>query len=139
MNLRALEWLKTPGRAPYSSSVVVLTAAYLGIGVAAFVAWRITSDDAWVESFFRIPGALLSLFLASMQLCFSLRVLRHFLPHEAMYRVWLCIAGSAAFDLAGTPVRVAFRGEENPYAGKRNPLTPRQVRKRKRLIQRNKR
>jgi GTP-binding protein len=44
-----------------------------------------------------------------------------------------------AFDLMGTPVRVAFRGDENPFAGKRNPLTPRQVRKRKRLIQRNKR
>ena len=28
---------------------------------------------------------------------------------------------------------------ENPYAGRRNPLTPRQQRKRKRLIQRNKR
>jgi GTP-binding protein len=39
----------------------------------------------------------------------------------------------------GTPVRVVFRGEENPFAGKRNPLTPRQRRKRKRLIQRNKR
>jgi len=44
-----------------------------------------------------------------------------------------------AFELAGTPVRVIFKGEENPFAGKRNPLTPRQVRKRKRLIQRNKR
>jgi GTP-binding protein len=39
----------------------------------------------------------------------------------------------------GTPVRVAFRGEENPFAGKKNTLTPRQIRKRKRLIQRHKR
>ena len=44
-----------------------------------------------------------------------------------------------AFELLGTPVRVVFRGEENPFAGKRNALTPRQFRKRKRLIQRNKR
>lgn len=102
VNLRALAWLTTFGRIRYSSSIVILTAAYLVIGIAAFAAWRITSNDAWVESFFRIPGALLSLFLASVQLCFSLRVLRHFLPHEAMHRVWLCIAGSAAFDLAGT-------------------------------------
>jgi GTP-binding protein len=55
------------------------------------------------------------------------------------YRRYLVNVYRKAFDLRGTPVRVTFRGEENPYAGKRNPLTPRQVRKRKRLIQRNKR
>jgi GTPase len=55
------------------------------------------------------------------------------------YRRYLVNVYRKAFDLMGTPVRVAFRGEENPFAGKRNPLTPRQVRKRKRLIQRNKR
>jgi len=55
------------------------------------------------------------------------------------YRRYLVNVYRKAFDLTGTPVRVVFRGEENPYAGKRNPLTPRQVRKRKRLIQRNKR
>ncbi len=55
------------------------------------------------------------------------------------YRRYLVNVYRKAFDLTGTPVRVIFRGEDNPYAGKRNPLTPRQVRKRKRLIQRNKR
>ena len=55
------------------------------------------------------------------------------------YRRYLVNVFRKAFDLAGTPVRVAFRSEENPFAGRRNPLTPRQVRKRKRLIQRNKR
>jgi GTP-binding protein len=55
------------------------------------------------------------------------------------YRRYLVNVFRKAFDLTGTPVRVAFRAEENPFAGKRNPLTPRQVRKRKRLIQRNKR
>ncbi|HTV98205.1 MAG TPA: ribosome biogenesis GTPase Der [Steroidobacteraceae bacterium] len=55
------------------------------------------------------------------------------------YRRYLVNVYRQAFDLAGTPVRVAFRVEENPFAGKRNPLTPRQRRKRKRLIQRNKR
>src|SRR5271157_3001856 len=55
------------------------------------------------------------------------------------YRRYLVNVYRKAFDLQGTPVRVAFRGDDNPYAGKRNPLTPRQVRKRKRLIQRNKR
>jgi GTPase len=55
------------------------------------------------------------------------------------YRRYLVNVYRKAFDLMGTPVRVIFRGDENPYAGKRNPLTPRQVKKRKRLIQRNKR
>ena len=55
------------------------------------------------------------------------------------YRRYLVNVYREAFDLSGTPVRVVFRGEENPFAGKRNPLTPRQRRKRKRLIQRNKR
>jgi GTPase len=55
------------------------------------------------------------------------------------YRRYLVNVYRKAFDLMGTPVRVAFRGDENPYAGKKNTITPRQVRKRKRLIQRNKR
>ena len=55
------------------------------------------------------------------------------------YRRYLVNVFRKAFELVGTPVRVIFRGEVNPFAGKRNPLTPRQVRKRKRLIQRNKR
>jgi GTP-binding protein len=55
------------------------------------------------------------------------------------YRRYLVNVYRKAFDLDGTPVRVTFRSEENPFAGRRNPLTPRQVRKRKRLIQRNKR
>jgi GTP-binding protein len=40
------------------------------------------------------------------------------------------------FRLRGTPLRVEFRTDENPFAGRRNPLTPRQVRSRKRLIAR---
>ena len=44
-----------------------------------------------------------------------------------------------AFDLYGTPVRIEFRSGENPYAGRRNKLTPRQERKRKRLKQFTKR
>jgi GTP-binding protein len=55
------------------------------------------------------------------------------------YRRYLVNVYRKAFNLVGTPVRVAFRGDENPYAGKRNTITPRQVRSRKRLIQRNKR
>lgn len=38
------------------------------------------------------------------------------------------------FKLVGTPVRLEFREGENPYADKKNPLTDRQMRQRRRLI-----
>ena len=38
------------------------------------------------------------------------------------------------FKLEGTPVRIEFRENENPYAGKRNELTEQQLKKRRRLI-----
>lgn len=38
------------------------------------------------------------------------------------------------YQLIGTPVRLEFRGGTNPFAGKVNPLTERQVRKKRRLI-----
>jgi GTP-binding protein len=34
----------------------------------------------------------------------------------------------------GTPMRVEFRTDENPFSGRRNPLTPRQVRSKQRLM-----
>jgi len=43
------------------------------------------------------------------------------------------------FKLVGTPVRFVFKEGENPYEGKRNVLTERQVAKKKRLIRHVKR
>jgi GTP-binding protein len=43
------------------------------------------------------------------------------------------------FRLTGTPIVLEFREGENPYAGKRNELTERQVKKRRRLMQHVKR
>ncbi len=39
-----------------------------------------------------------------------------------------------ALKLHGTPVRIEYRTSENPYAGRKNTLTPRQLAKRKRLM-----
>jgi GTP-binding protein len=39
----------------------------------------------------------------------------------------------SALDLAGTPLRLELRSGENPYAGRRNRISPRQARKRQRL------
>ena len=37
-------------------------------------------------------------------------------------------------DLQGTPVRVEFRTSDNPYAGRRNELTARQISRKRRLV-----
>jgi GTP-binding protein len=55
------------------------------------------------------------------------------------YRRYLANCFRQAFALQGTPVRVEFRSEANPFAGRRNTLTPRQQRRRKRLLRHSKR
>jgi GTPase len=55
------------------------------------------------------------------------------------YRRYLINRFRKAFKLKGTPVRLAFKSSDNPFKGKRNPLTPRQERHRKRLMKRVKR
>jgi GTP-binding protein len=54
------------------------------------------------------------------------------------YRRYLVNRFRKAFRLKGTPVRLSFRTSDNPYKGKRNKLTPRQERRRKRMIKRAK-
>lgn len=44
-----------------------------------------------------------------------------------------------ALELSGTPVRIELRTGDNPYAGRRNVLTPRQERRRKRMVRHHKR
>jgi GTP-binding protein len=52
------------------------------------------------------------------------------------YRRYLINRFRKAFKLKGTPVRLVFKTGKNPYEGKRNKLTPRQERKRARLMKR---
>ena len=52
------------------------------------------------------------------------------------YRRYLINHFRKVFKLRGTPVRLQFKSSDNPYKGKRNPLTPRQERRRKRLMKR---
>ena len=52
----------------------------------------------------------------------------------AAYRRYLVNVFRRAFDLRGTPIRLEFRTGENPYAGRRNRLTPRQAERRRRLM-----
>ncbi len=50
------------------------------------------------------------------------------------YRRYLVNTFREAFRLHGTPVRVEFRGDTNPFAGRRNELSDRQRKKRRRMI-----
>ncbi len=50
------------------------------------------------------------------------------------YRRYLIGCYRQAFKLQGTPVRVDFRSEENPYAGRRTARTPRERRRRARVF-----
>jgi GTPase len=50
------------------------------------------------------------------------------------YRRYLANIYRKSFRLYGTPVRIELRSGDNPYAGRRNPLTPRQRKKRERLL-----
>ena len=51
------------------------------------------------------------------------------------YKRYLINYFRKALRLVGTPIRLQFKTGENPYEGKRNKLTPRQQRSRKRMIQ----
>jgi len=52
------------------------------------------------------------------------------------YRRYLINVFRKSYHLDGTPVRVEFRSDDNPFAGRRNPLSPRQRRKRQRIQRR---
>ncbi len=52
------------------------------------------------------------------------------------YRRYLINRFRKVFKLKGTPVRLSFKTGKNPFKGRRNKLTPRQERSRKRLMKR---
>lgn len=52
----------------------------------------------------------------------------------AAYKRYLENYFRKTLKLVGTPIRLVFRQPDNPYAGKRNELTPRQVRSKNRLL-----
>lgn len=49
------------------------------------------------------------------------------------YRRYLINCFRKAFRLRGTPIRLELRTGKNPFAGRRNPLTPRQIKRRQRV------
>jgi len=55
------------------------------------------------------------------------------------YKRYLENAFRRELKISGTPIRLEFKSSENPFAGKKNPLTERQITKRKRLMGHTKR
>lgn len=49
------------------------------------------------------------------------------------YQRYLINSFRREFELTGVPVQLVFRESDNPYAGRRNALTPRQLQKKQRL------
>ncbi|MDV3243316.1 MAG: ribosome biogenesis GTPase Der, partial [Methylocaldum sp.] len=54
------------------------------------------------------------------------------------YKRYLINVFRDTLDIQGTPIKLEFRSSENPFKGKRNILSARQVRKRRRLIRHKK-
>ena len=52
------------------------------------------------------------------------------------YRRYLINRFRSEFDLPGVPIQLLFRDSDNPFAGRRNKLTPRQIKRRERIRKR---
>ena len=50
------------------------------------------------------------------------------------YRRYLVNSFRSALRLTGTPVRIEFRTGANPFKGRKNKLTPRQISRKRRLV-----
>lgn len=85
-----------------STLILLATAAYLAAGLFTYVAWQITGNQAWIDFFFRWPGALISVGLSAVELLFALRVCRQFAPGEPLLAAWRLIALSAGCDLVSS-------------------------------------
>lgn len=99
-----------------SGAILLVTAAYLACGIGAFVAWRLTSNAAWVEEFFQVPAALAMLWMTAVELWLCIRVFQQFVPGELMRSGWLWISLAAFCDVVGTVCMqvLAVRSSLNP-------------------------
>ena len=102
----------------FSTLIPLVTASYLVVGLVVFVVWQIAGNNAWIEEFFRVPGALLLVWLAAVGFLFSVRVYSGFFPGEPMRRAWQLIALAAGSELAGSILIQVFGTES-----RLNPLT----------------
>ncbi|HEY1341243.1 MAG TPA: hypothetical protein VGF59_27220 [Bryobacteraceae bacterium] len=95
---------KNPVTFGWLALIYALTAAYLVAGTAAFVLWRNTGNEFWVNTLFRAGSSVLLVFLAALQFWLSARVCGQFASDDALRRAWLIIAASAGFDFVASLV-----------------------------------
>lgn len=82
--------------------ILLVTAAHLAVGLAVLGVYLVSGNASWVEEFFRVPGGLLLVALAGMQLGYSFLAWRGFGRGEPMRSAWGFISLAAACELAGT-------------------------------------
>ena len=78
------------------------TGAFLAVAILACVAWRISGNPRWIDWVFGLPGGLLTVTLAVVELTYSVRLCGQFLRGEPLYRAWQWIAASAACDVVSS-------------------------------------
>jgi hypothetical protein len=79
-----------------AAGILAASAACFAGGIAALAAWRFSGDPAWIQQFFRLPGAFMMILLAAIQVWLSIWATRQFAPGEAMRSAWALITLSAA-------------------------------------------
>jgi len=108
--------------------ILLIAGAYLTVGILVFAVWLNGGSDAWIEDFFRVPGALLLVSLSGIGLYLSLRTWRAFDAGEPMRRAWQMVTLSAAADFTSTILVQIFGAQSrlNPltYAGEGRTLAP---------------
>lgn len=82
--------------------ILLVTAAHLAVGLAVLAVYLFSGNATWVEQFFRVPGGLLLVALAGMQLAYSVLAWRGFDPGEPMRSAWGFISLAAACEMAGS-------------------------------------
>lgn len=85
----------------WPAMIARIAAAYLTIGILAFAVWQLTANEAWVDEFFRVPAALLMVFLALLEFWLSVAVIHHFSADDLLRPGWTLISCSAGCQFVG--------------------------------------
>lgn len=101
-----------------ASTLLLVTSIYLAVGIVAFVAWGATGNIAWVLDYFKVPGALLLVWMALIEFWLALRVREHFARGEALHNAWIWISLSALCHVlaAACSQVLSLRSWINPLA-----------------------
>ena len=83
-------------------AIITLTVAYLVTAIVVSAVSRRTGNGQWIADYLQMPGAVLTVCLAAVQLLLSFQVYQRFMEGEMLRKAWQLIALSAAVDLAAS-------------------------------------